>query len=306
MTEVFSSCIERIIQDNLGQTAIKIERFSNGLSHHVFDVETQDYAQYVVRLTLPERRAELAQGLYWHKQLQELEIPLPKLYFAGNIDHFAFAIYERLPGIDLELLYPQLSAAAKQYIANTVAEIQRRIGQITDPQLYTVSPWSRMLYTILDRSEREINSHGLCDKRQVEVARARVADYEDYFANLQLVAFSYDHNVRNIIIHQERVSGIVDVDELWLGDPLLSIGRGKTLLLLMAQDTDYITAWCDYLKLGKLQRQVVDLYALIYCVRFMGTLGQRLNGNTSIQTNLTTAPLLEQLANNLADSSRHI
>jgi hypothetical protein len=97
------------------------------------------------------------------------------------------------------------------------------------------------------------------------------------------------------------VSGIVDVDEMWFGDPLLTIGRGKTLLLLMRQNTDYVTYWCEHLALSEFQLKMVDLYTLLYCVRFMGTMGQTLNGNRSVQTNAENIGLLESVAQELLE-----
>ena len=94
-------------------------------------------------------------------------------------------------------------------------------------------------------------------------------------------------------------TGRGDVDEMWFGDPLLTIGRGKTLLLLMQQDTDYITYWCEYLSLSEFQIKMVNLYALLYCVRFMGTLGQKLNGNPSVQTDAGNIALVESVTREL-------
>ena len=48
-----------------------------------------------------------------------------------------------------------------------------------------------------------------------------------------------------------------------------------------------------------LARRAVDFYALVYCVRFMGTAGQRLNGNYSIQTDPSNLGVLEGTARKL-------
>ena len=45
--------------------------------------------------------------------------------------------------------------------------------------------------------------------------------------------------------------------------------------------------------------EMVDFYALLYTIRFMGTIGQRLNRNPSSQTNPSIAPLLEKIAHTL-------
>ena len=299
MSQDFDQRIIHIISDGLGKQVIKAQAFTTGLSHYVFDVETDDHLSYVVRLAPPERRLELKQGLYWQAKLEQIGVPLPKIYRTGELDGHAFVIYERLPGDDLEHLYPTLSSTVRQRLACTVAEIQQKIGTLDDPSFHSARPWMAILHTILERSEREIASSGLCDGRYVGIARTRMAQHGDYWAAVRPVAFLYDLNVRNVIVDHEQVSGIIDVDEMWFGDSLLAIGRGKTLLQLMQQDTDYITAWCEYLKLSERQLRVVDFYALLYCVRFMGTVGQRLNGNPNVTTDPGNIPLLEHLAQNL-------
>ena len=71
------------------------------------------------------------------------------------------------------------------------------------------------------------------------------------------------------------------------------------MLLAMRQDTDYIDHWCACLELDPDARRAVDFYALVYCVRFMGTAGQRLNGNYSIQTDPSNLGVLEGTARKL-------
>jgi hypothetical protein len=83
------------------------------------------------------------------------------------------------------------------------------------------------------------------------------------------------------------------------GDPLLVVGRAKTLLLLMRQSTDYVSFWCEHWRLSAFQIKVVDLYALLYGVRFMGTLGQELNGNPNVQTDPGNAELLKSVTREL-------
>ncbi|MFC1975469.1 phosphotransferase family protein [Chloroflexota bacterium] len=287
--------VKKIIEDYLDKKVLKVERFSTGLSHFVFDVVTEDEFTCVVRMTTPERKDELEAGLYWQQKLEKVGVFLPTVYRVGQVENYPFAVYERLPGIDLEEIYPTLSTKAKENIAHSVAKIQQKVHQL-GPHHFANSPqWSEVLRIILRRSEREILKTGLFDKRYVDCVRTEICKYEDYLMGVRPVAFLYDLNIRNVIVHNEEISGIIDIDEVWYGDPLLTIGRGKTILLAMRQDTDYIDYWCQYLDLSEFQVKMVDLYALLYCVRFMGTLGQELNGNPSLQTDINSAQHLETI-----------
>lgn len=289
------SLVRQIIQKWVGKEPASARPFPTGLSHFVYDVTTASGIQCVVRLARPERRREFEQGLFWHKALEKCAVPLPEIYHTGEIEQHLFAVYERLSGLDLEIVYPSLSAAAKKNLAEEVAEIQRQIHRL-DPHLFAQTyAWPEVIQEIIDRSSREIEAHGLVDGRYATAVQIQREKVSQYLETVEPVPFLYDLNVRNVIVSDGRVSGIIDVDAMWFGDPLLAIGRGKTILLLMAQDTDFITHWCDYLKLSTQQRHIVAFYALLYTLRFMGTMGQALNGNYSIQTDPNNISLLQSI-----------
>jgi hypothetical protein len=80
-----------------------------------------------------------------------------------------------------------------------------------------------------------------------------------------------------VIVHAGRLSGIVDVDDLCFGDPLLLIALIRMALLAHGHDPVYFEEWLDIVRPDALQRAALDLYTLQHCVDFMGELGQRFN-----------------------------
>ncbi|MCP4428058.1 MAG: aminoglycoside phosphotransferase family protein [Chloroflexi bacterium] len=289
----------KIIANTLGKNIATIQRFPTGLSHFVFDVVADDNFSCVIRIAKPERSAEIEEGLSWQAELEKVGAPLPEIYHSGRMNGSAYAIYEKLPGNDLEITYPSLTSLEKKEIAYSVAEIQQKVHTLNKGLFKEIYPWKDVLHWIINRSEREILATRLCDPKFIDLARERMQKYADYFETVEPRAFLYDLNIRNVIVLNGKVTGIIDVDEIWFGDPLLAIGRGKAILLSMRQETDFISYWRDFLNLSPLQTEMVDFYALLYTVRFMGTMGQELNGNQSIQTDPSVAPLLEDIAHRL-------
>ncbi len=290
-----------IIETDVGKKVASIRRFSTGLSHAVFDVVTEENCSLVVRIARPERNKELENGIYWQEILETLDIPLAHIYHTGRINKHAYAVYERLLGSDLEDAYPSLSTQKKKEVAIQVAEIQQEISLLSKKHFETVYPWRDVINSIIGRSEQEILTKGEVNNPYVDYTRNQIQGYQNYFDSVKPVAFLYDLNVRNVIVDNGMVTGIIDVDSLWFGDPLLAIGRGKTILMTMQEDTDFILYWCQYLNLTELQLKIVDFYALLYGVRFMGTLGQELNGNYSLQTDPKIKGLLEKIADELLE-----
>jgi Ser/Thr protein kinase RdoA (MazF antagonist) len=291
-----SAYARAIVNEELGEKASSVRRFLTGLSHFVYDVSTDSGLSYVVRIARPERTTEFESGIFWHKQIEDLGVRLPRILAEGDIDGHHYAIYERLKGDDLEHVYPFLTEAQKCAIAGEVAEIQHAIGGLDRRLFAKIDPWIEVLQGIIQRSEREILAYGLCNPIYTDIVRGEIERYSSRLQTLKPVPFVYDLGVRNVIVDDGVVSGIIDVDGVWFGDPLLAVGMGKTVLLAMRQDTRFIDYWCTHLELSEQEREIVDLYAMLYCLRFMGSIGTTLNGNVSIQTNPENATLFESLA----------
>jgi aminoglycoside phosphotransferase (APT) family kinase protein len=279
----------------------KFKRFLTGLTHYLYDVAADDGNSFVIRIARPERAVEFKQGLIWHRVIDEIGVQLPKIIEAGEFEGYHFAIYERLLGDDIENVYSSLSIQEKRFLAEEVAEIQRKISIIDQQYFDIILSWKDLVLQIVSRSEREITTNRLCNPKYIRRVINEMKNREEYFQELKPVPFLYDLGVRNVIVYQGKVTGIIDFDELWYGDPLLAIGRGKTILKAMGYDIELIKHWCDTIELSISEIMMVDFYSLLYCLRFMGSIGTVLNGNPSIQTDPKNAELFERMAEELLD-----
>jgi aminoglycoside phosphotransferase (APT) family kinase protein len=290
-----------ILIESMGVDAASLQQFQTGLSHYVFDARTEDGTSCVIRIAVLERSDEFKRGIYWHAIIANQGVCLPQIYNLGGFKGFPYAIYERLKGDDLENVYPSLSNLEKSFIAKEVAEIQRKITAIDQSFFEPIPPWWDVLREVISRSKKEILSHGLCNLKYVNQVQRRMENFKSYFHSIHPVSFLYDLGVRNVIVDDGKVTGIIDVDDLWFGDPLLAVGRSKTLLMAMGCDVFFVDEWCNVLGLTDQEMEIIDVYALLYCLRFMGTVGSRLNGNPSVQTDPKKAQRFEKMADKFLD-----
>jgi aminoglycoside phosphotransferase (APT) family kinase protein len=267
-----------------------VARFTTGLAHFVYDVECADGCKLVVRMGRSNDHVTFDAAEYWSKLLRPLAIPLPTLYARGDYSGLPYLLLERLPGRDLHDEYPSLSADAKRRLARQVVEIQRVVGTLPSgcgygfarhlDGPYWASTWPGFLHQLLDRSRRQIRAAGVVDTRVIErVAHALDRDR----AVLELVAptpFLDDVTTKNVIVDAGRLSGIVDVDALCFGDPLLTIALTQMALLSAARSTDYVEMWCDLVALTAEQRKTLRLYTAVHCVGFLSEQGQAFNHDT--------------------------
>jgi hypothetical protein len=130
---------------------------------------------------------------------------------------------------------------------------------------------------ILERAQQRMSNFGHPGGSYVDRATRTLSRYGAYFESVRPVPFLDDTTTKNVLVEQGRLTGIVDVDQLCFGDPLLTVGLTQTALLANGLDVDYVQHWMNLLRLNKQLRQVVDAYSLLFCVDFMSELGQRFN-----------------------------
>lgn len=75
------------------------------------------------------------------------------------------------------------------------------------------------------------------------------------------------------------LSGIFDTDYVCFGDPLFTVALTRMALLAHRHDTTYIDYWCEHLHLTEPQHRALDIYTAVFCVNFLGEIGQQFNQN---------------------------
>lgn len=267
-----------------------VERFSTGLGSYVYDVTSVNGKKFVVRMTRPEHREILVGAVYWSELLRPKGVPLPQILH-NDIDActtpFPALLLERLPGADLWHVYSDLSAEQKKTLAGEIVLIQRKVGALPPGDgfgdvlscdgPFPCRSWSEVVHALLERSRLRINEVGIVDPRHVDRVRDALPPFEGYFSRVQSRAFLDDTTTKNVIVHEGRLSGIVDVDWVCFGDPLFTVALTRMSLLNLNHDLDYIDFWCEHLKLGKAERAALDFYTCLFCVDFLSELGQSFN-----------------------------
>jgi aminoglycoside phosphotransferase len=289
-----------------GEPAGQVVRFPTGLANYVYDVAFPGGRRLVVRIAAPGAGNAMAGAEYWSRTLRPLGVPLPALFEAGHHDGCAYLVLERLPGADLGLVYASLSAEQKRSIAAGVADIQRdKMGCLCEGKGFGYAAhqdgpfrhrtWADVLRSSLRRGRRRILSAGVFDPDLVSEVERALERRAASLASVRPQPFLDDATTKNVIVSEGRLSGIVDVDCICYGDPLLTVGLTRTALRNQAESTDYVDFWCEHLGLGDEQRAAVSLYAAVFCVDFMSEVGQRFNRSEAIEVDAGGAERLERM-----------
>jgi len=279
-----------IVAEVFGEPAEAIVRFPIGSSHFVYDVRLASGRAVVVRLSRPEQIGEVRGAIYWSRLLRPKGVPLPDLLHAdlSMMRHpFPLAVLERLPGKDLGRVYRGMSRTELRALAERLVSIQSIVTALPPGSGFGYAAsydgpfahqsWRAVVAASFARSRQRIRAAGVIDEGVVDLVEAAAERFSGHFQRVPPTPFLHDITTKNVIVHEGRLTGIVDVDDLCFGDPLLLPSLIRMALLAHGHDTVYVEEWLDILRPNAEQSAVIDFYTAQHCVDFMGELGQRFN-----------------------------
>jgi aminoglycoside phosphotransferase (APT) family kinase protein len=269
-----------------GTAPDRITRFPTGSCNFVYLAE-QGGERFVLRVARPENGAQVASAAGWLSLLGGLGLPVSRVIRDGRAAEPPYLILDYLPGQDLGAVYPDLSRARKAGIVRDLVAAQNALDALPEHRRFGYlasyedqgghGSWRAVVEAHLDRSADWIRQGGIFDPEVVETVRRRLGDFDSYLAAIRPRPFLEDVSTRNVLVHEGRLAGIIDLDWLGFGDKLYVLGLTRMALLDAGQDTEYIDLWMDALDLDAAQRRAVHFYTLVFCVDFMGGLGMRFN-----------------------------
>src|SRR3981081_2671950 len=196
---------------------------------------------------------------------------------------------EHIDGVDLGLVYQKLSSSDKYSIALQLVDIQGRVARLASvgrfgfaysyERFAEYTTWLYFLNSIVRRAEQRMDSTNHPGLGYVETVRRKLKNYTVYFRAIEPVPFLDDTTTKNVLISGDKIVGIVDVDQLCFGDPLLTLGLTRMALLNRSFDLTYAEQWADLLQLDQLQTEIINVYTLMVSLYFMSDLWQRFNRN---------------------------
>ena len=253
-----------------------IERCAVGHGNYVYIVELAD-GKVVVRCS--EEIGAYKDTIYWLEKLETIDIPVPRVLGKGMFESYEYLILTYFEGRDIGLVYTELTAGEKREIAKTVVEIQKKLSELQLEDIPEDWSWKDVFVDdMLTRAKERIIANGCYfDPEKVErlIEAAKEPELADYFASIKPIAYLDDISTKNLLIHEGRVTGVIDIDWMGEGDKLTFAAMTKMALMNMGCDTDYVTYLLNEMHLNEVEKKAFAFYTLLYCVDFMGERGMR-------------------------------
>lgn len=280
--------VARNIAEKHGYGSVsQVRRMATGLCHYVYEAERSNAPNVVVRIAGSKNRRMIESAVYWSNMLRPKGVPLPEILYADYQNDHPFMILERLPGTDLGDVYSQLSSSERKNLAVRLQDIQERVCALPKGQGYgyTASydgPFDHpdmisLCQASLNRTREWISNAGIFSPGIVDDVESVFEMRKDYLATIQPTPHLHDITTKSVLIHDNALSGIVDVDDLCFGDPIRTIALTQTALLSRGHKTNYIDYWCDAAGMTSDQKTTLTMYTAESAACFLGEIGQAFN-----------------------------
>jgi aminoglycoside phosphotransferase (APT) family kinase protein len=163
--------------------------------------------------------------------LGSVGLPVQSVQAAGRTDSGgSFVILNWMPGRDLVHELGCMSRDQMSRLAERVVDCQRRVGRLPQAARFGWAPIGRSgnLQKWTEVFGPAASAGAMDDGTLLGKLRARLCTLrgrvESYFDTVKPTAFLDDLTTKNVLIENGELSGIIDIDFVCFGDPLMSVG----------------------------------------------------------------------------------
>ena len=266
----------------LKENVLDAQRITTGRKNFVVAITTPNN-EFVIRMTTKERKITYEAAIYWQNKLLPLGVPLAK-FIATDLEEqyspYPTLIMQRAPGDDLCNVYKNLSVVTKQRLAQQMVNIHRKTEDLASGYQYGFAnsyeqgdkykSWYEFLLARLELCEQSLSKTAVFPSDTISKILAIANKLQADLRAVPAKPFMWDTSERNVMIEQDRITAIIDVDNMCFGDPLFVLGLTYVALESLGFDIIYPDNWAALLNLDRnaqLRLQFYRLFYTIWCMR---------------------------------------
>ena len=270
--------LEHLIADVTGTSPISLERLTFGHSNKVYDVALPN-KNVVLRLNA---HPKMLAGTEHHlSTFAKLGFPVPRpLYADLSLTKYpvAFVILEKLPGRDLRDELAAMTRAQMTKLAKAITEFQRQAIILPRGQGFgwTHLGQSAPYKTWLDLVRRDLveAKRALAERGYAALwtnVHARLQQHREYLENVPATCFLDDLTIKNVLVKQGELTGLIDFDWVCYGDPLYWLALTQTAIVsdIGVPGQYYLEELKRFWNVSPGQSRIVDFYAVIHALDFL-------------------------------------
>lgn len=266
-------CKEAIIifENTAKMDVVQIERCGVGTGNYVFIITTT-MDKFILRCS--EEKDAYKDAIFLLDKLSVCDIPIPVVLMEGIYGNYSYLILSYIDGDDIGNVYCKLTDSEKKQIAREVVAIQQKVSGI-DLRADKEWNWNVFIDTMLYRAEGRIKTYQYFDINKIAIIKKLQCELQEYLDKVRPTPYLDDISTKNLLICDGKLSGIIDIDWIGMGDMLTFVALTRVALLNMDLDTKYIDYLLDEIHPNAVEYKAFVFYCLVYCVDFMGERGMQ-------------------------------
>lgn len=288
------NAIQAIGKTVFGEVPVSISRKTIGMCNEVYEI-AYPTVSYILRMNAHK-------GFLYgtHKFLplfKQLAIKTPEIVaedYSQSDFPFCYQIQTKLEGTDLGWVFDELSSEDLKHIAKDISDIFDKFKSLPRPESFGGMTGANeehhaSLMPGLERQLADIRKRNAITRIQddeiLDLCEQLIRDYTPYFEQVQPVLYYDDICSKNVMIHEGRFNGLVDLDFMSKGDYLEPIGTIVASYYGEPLGKVYYEEIIRRQQLDPTQREVVFVYAIKTLVMYTSEAGIRHNGNSTGEVN---------------------
>ncbi|MBX2815650.1 MAG: aminoglycoside phosphotransferase family protein [Saprospiraceae bacterium] len=265
-----------------------------GLCNEVYELRF-DASACILRMNAQK---DQIYGTHLHLPLfQQLQIRTPEIIAEdySKVDFpFCYQVQTKLEGQDLGLVIDGLEDGQLTAIAESVSTVLRKFNALPKdatflkqkglPYSFDVDIWKRVVERKNNLTETN-QKVGILNEEVLNIYDAIIDDHQEYFRQVKPGLFYDDINYKNVMVHEGRFNGIVDLDFLSIGDYVDAIGAMQACWFGQEAGGFYVSEMVRLLQLTPKEAEMVHVYAILHLILWSMEEGRQFNSNSSAEIN---------------------
>jgi len=286
--------IQKVSEKVFGIIPLEINRKTIGMCNEVYELK-YSADSFILRMN---KEKEWIYGTHKFLPLfQELKIKTPKIVaedYSKTEFPFCYQVQTKIEGEDLLIVFNDLSPFDLKEIAKEVSLIFDKFNSL--PYKNSFGGLTGMneqnnesLLAIIEEKRKLITqrnaSSNVIDEEVASIYNKLIEGYKKYFLSVKPKLYFDDMSSKNVMIHNRRFNGLVDLDFLMKGDYLEGIGGIIAEWHGNESGESYINEILQLQRLSELQQKVAKVYAIFHLVLWTSEEGVRFNSNSTGEIN---------------------
>ena len=282
--------IEAIAELHFHAIPLEINKMTIGMCNEVYELK---YATDSVILRMNKEKEWIYGTHKFFPIFQRLQIKIPDLLAADYSKTefpFCYQIQTKLEGKDLLLVFHELSPAELKAIAKEISIIYDKFNTLPYKESFGGLTGMREehidnMLTIMEGKRKRIlernEASKVLNEKVIKILNELITNHKDYFLNVKPKLYYDDMNSKNVMIHNGRFNGLVDLDFLSKGDYLEGIGGIIAAWHGSESGEIYINEIFKFQKLNAFQQKIAKVYAIMHLIGWTCEEGIQFNSNST-------------------------